>query len=80
MKKNKYIYRLIHWSLTVFTIIYIITGFGITNYQIVTPMTLGFLSKPLCFTLHTLLIYPFIILIFLHIFLTLFRKRLIHHE
>jgi len=74
MNTKRKLMILVHWVFTVFTIIYILTGFGITNYQIITPMTFGFLSKASSLQLHTTLIYPFILLFTLHILLTTYKK------
>lgn len=49
-------------------ILYIITGFGITQYQIVEKLTLGLLSKPLSFKIHSYLIYPFILFLAIHLY------------
>ena len=74
MKKT--IKKLIHWSLTFFIIIYIITGFGITEYRTIQTISFGLITKPSAFYLHTILIYPFIILLVLHILLTLNIKKI----
>jgi hypothetical protein len=59
----------IHWLLTAVVIIYLITGFGITEYRIVEPLTLGLLTKSLAHKIHTNAEIPFIILLILHIWL-----------
>ena len=59
----------IHWLLTVVVIIYLITGFGITEYRIVEPLTFGLLTKSLAHKIHMNLEIPFIILLILHIWL-----------
>jgi thiosulfate reductase cytochrome b subunit len=48
-------------------ILYIITGFGITQYRIVEKLTFGLLSKSLSFKLHLWLIYPLIIFLLVHL-------------
>ncbi len=57
----------IHWLLTVVAIIYLITGFGITEYRIVESLTFGLLTKSLAHRIHIDLEIPFIILLVLHI-------------
>jgi hypothetical protein len=57
----------IHWLLTVVVIIYLITGFGITEYRIVESLTFGLLTKSLAHKIHINLEIPFIILLVLHI-------------
>ena len=59
----------IHWLLTALVIIYLITGFGITEYRIVDPLTFGLLTKSLAHKIHINLEIPFIILLILHIWL-----------
>jgi hypothetical protein len=59
----------IHWLLTVLVIIYLITGFGITEYRIVEPLTFGLLTKSLAQKIHINLEIPLIILLILHIWL-----------
>jgi hypothetical protein len=59
----------IHWLLTAVAILYLITGFGITEYRIVERLTFGLLAKSLAHQIHIGLVIPFIILLILHIFL-----------
>jgi hypothetical protein len=59
----------IHWLLTVVVIIYLITGFGITEYRIVEPLTFGLLTKSMAQKIHINLEIPFIVLLILHIWL-----------
>jgi hypothetical protein len=74
MNLLRIIKTLTHVLLTSIIILFIITGFGITNYQIIESLTLGGLSKPLSFQIHTNLIIPLIILLVLHIIFTLGKK------
>jgi hypothetical protein len=64
----------IHLLLILIIILFIVTGFGITNFRIIESLTLGLLSKPVSYQLHTSLIIPFIILLTLHIVLSLSKK------
>jgi ABC-type methionine transport system permease subunit len=50
-------------------IIYLITGFGITEYRIVEPLTFGLLTRSLAHKIHINIAIPFIILLILHIWL-----------
>jgi cytochrome b subunit of formate dehydrogenase len=59
----------IHWLLTAVVIIYLITGFGITEYRIFERLTFGLMTKSLAHQIHINLVIPFIILLILHIFL-----------
>jgi hypothetical protein len=67
MTNQQRIMGTIHWLLTVLVIIYLITGFGITEYRIVEPLTFGLLTKSLAHKIHINLEIPFIILLILHI-------------
>jgi hypothetical protein len=63
--------KIVHWSLVVLTAAYLVTGFGITHYQLVEKLTLGLLTKNLAFQLHLALTWPFIALLALHVYFTL---------
>jgi hypothetical protein len=65
---------LTHVLLTVVIIIFIFTGFGISNYQIIESLTGGTLSKLTSFQIHSNLIIPLIILLLLHIAFTIGKK------
>jgi cytochrome b subunit of formate dehydrogenase len=69
--------KIIRWLLLVITILLIVSGFGIVNYQIVGTLTLGILTKPLAFRLHNWLAWPFVILLFLHTvsYVKIFRRN-----
>ena len=69
--------RAIHWLLAIIAVLFLISGFGITEFRVVETLTFGLLSKSLAFKIHDALWTPFIILLGLHIFLSLFlRSRL----
>lgn len=65
---------LTHVLLTIVIIIFIVTGFGISNYQIIESLTGGTLSKPISFQIHSNLIIPLIILLIFHISITVGKK------
>ena len=65
---------LIHALLTIVSILFIITGFGISNYQIIDPLTGGTISKLTSFQIHSNLILPFIVLLIAHIGFTIGKK------
>ncbi len=74
MTNQRLVKGTIHWLLTVVVIVYLITGFGITEYSIVESLTFGLLAKSLAHKIHMNLEIPFIILLILHIwFLPLLR-------
>jgi len=57
------------WILLGVTILYLLSGFGITNPGIVGPLTAGIMGKALAFRIHNLLWIPFIALLALHVML-----------
>jgi len=67
--------RIIHWSLLIVTVIYFITGFGISEFRTVEALSFGLLTKSLAFKMHNSLWIPFIVLLVLHIVFALIRKR-----
>ena len=67
--------RITHLLLIVVTVLLLITGFGITEFRIVEPLTFGLLTKSLAFKIHNNLWIPFTVLLGLHIFLSLFKTR-----
>ncbi len=74
MKILHIIKTLTHVLLTVVIIIVIITGFGISNYQIIESLTGGTLSKLTSFQIHSNLIIPLIVLLVVHIAFTVGKK------
>jgi len=75
LARQKLFKSIIHWLLTFLVIVYVVTGFGITEFRTVEALTLGLLTKNLAFKIHNNLWIPFIILLGLHIFLSLIRRR-----
>ncbi|MCX6699809.1 MAG: hypothetical protein NTV68_07770 [Methanomicrobiales archaeon] len=67
--KDREVKRLVIWLLGGVTIVFLLTGFGITAPDLVTPLTLGVLPKSVAYRLHTYLWGPFLILLLLHIYL-----------
>ena len=57
----------VHWSLLVLTVLYLVSGLGITQYRIIEAVTLGLLTKNLAFRIHDVLLIPFFALLCLHI-------------
>ena len=67
--------KIIHWGLLIIIIIFIITGFGIARYRIIEAMTFGLLSKPVSYQIHSYLVIPLVIFLYLHVFLTWKKKE-----
>jgi len=59
--------KIVDWTLYAVTIVYILTGLGITQYRIIERLTLGLLSKSLSFYIHENLLVPFLTLLSIHI-------------
>jgi thiosulfate reductase cytochrome b subunit len=72
LDKSKVIVR---WILFALAIVYIITGFGITQYQVVEKITLGLLTKALAQKIHFYLLIPFLILLIMHIYLSVMIRK-----
>jgi cytochrome b561 len=66
--------RTIHWLLLVVTVLFLITGFGISEFRVVETITLGWLSKSWALRLHDNLWIPFVALLVLHLCLPLVFK------
>jgi hypothetical protein len=67
--------QVFHLLFTVTTIIFLISGYGVSEYRLLEMITLGLLSKPLAFRIHSSLGLPFITLLVTHIYLIQMRKR-----
>jgi hypothetical protein len=55
------------WALFGMTLVYVLTGFGITQFRVIEPLTFGLLSKNLSLRLHESLLAPFLLLLSLHV-------------
>ena len=60
--------KIIKWSLLVATVLFLVSGFGITHFRVVETVTFGLLTKPLAFKIHEYLWIPFLVLLIGHIF------------
>ena len=67
--------KVVHWLIVAVIFLYGITGYGITQFRIVEPATLGLLAKPLAFMIHDNLMIPFLVLVALHIYQVVVKKR-----
>ncbi len=65
--------KVLDWILFGMTLVYLLTGLGITQFRIIEDLTFGLLSKNLSFRLHEALLAPFPILLSLHVFYRLTR-------
>ncbi|MBN2334302.1 hypothetical protein JXL21_02000 [Candidatus Bathyarchaeota archaeon] len=60
--------RQVHFLLTVATALFVVSGLGISEFRLIETLTLGLLTKTRSFWLHSVLLYPFTALLFLHIY------------
>jgi thiosulfate reductase cytochrome b subunit len=67
--------KLAHWLLLVVTVVYLLTGLGITQYRIMESLTFGLLNKSLSFNIHDNLLMPFVVLLILHIIFSIASHR-----
>jgi len=67
--------KIIQWLLLATAVLFLLTGFGITEFRVVETITFGWLSKSWAFKLHENLWIPFVILLVLHICLPFVFKR-----
>ncbi len=72
MEMNKETLRMaVHYLFVLATVIMVVSGFGISNDQQITPWTAGILNKEESFDLHMLLVWPFVVLLVLHVYLVI---------
>ena len=64
-----------HWTFAVVAVIFLISGFGITEFRIVETLTFGLLTKSLAFKIHEVIWIPFVVLLVLHSYQGLSRKK-----
>ena len=73
--KQRLFSKIVQWLLFSVAIVYLITGFGITEYRTVESLTFGLLTRNVAFRIHEGLWIPFLILVVLHIGLRLILKK-----
>ena len=78
---------LVRWLLFITVLLYVLSGYGISNPGVVESMTFGLITKSVALSIHSNLIAPFAMLILLHIlpfFIRLFQrimhKSLVKHN
>ena len=67
--------RAIAWMLLAVTLLFLLSGWGISQFQTVTPLTGGLLGKATSFQVHEWLWIPFGVLLLVHVYLGMFRKK-----
>ena len=68
--------RIIQWLLLAVAVVFLITGLGITDYQIVEWLSFGLITKPLAHRIHTepSLWIALVVLLVVHIVLPLVKR------
>jgi cytochrome b subunit of formate dehydrogenase len=72
---NRLVIKIVHWSLAVVAILFLISGFGISEFRVVETVTFGLLTKNLAFRMHEVLWIPFVVLLILHIYQSIRWKK-----
>ncbi len=67
---KKTLKKTVHLILIILVAMVIVSGLGISYYQIINTITIGFLSKDLAFRIHTLIFVPFLIVLLIHSFMS----------
>jgi thiosulfate reductase cytochrome b subunit len=67
--------KIVYWTLLALLFLYVISGFGILYSWIIEPITFGLLTKAFSYELHNYLLVPFVIVLLIHIFLVLRKKK-----
>jgi hypothetical protein len=68
---------LVRWLLFATVLLFVLSGYGISEPKTVESLTFGLITKSVAFSIHDNLIIPFTLLIFLHIlpfFIRLFQR------
>jgi thiosulfate reductase cytochrome b subunit len=68
-------YRAVHWLLMAVVILFLATGFGISEFRTVERLTLGLLTKQLAFRIHFELWLPLVVLLVMHVYLVFSRRK-----
>ncbi len=65
----RYVRGILHWLLAAMAVVLLITGLGITEYQIIEYLTFGWLGKALSHQIHTSpwLWVSFLVVLALHV-------------
>jgi hypothetical protein len=75
MPPTRRLRRGLSFALAAISLLFLATGFGITEPRLVEMLSLGILTKSVSFRIHSLLWGPFLILLVLHVSLAGVRTR-----
>lgn len=71
LRRFKRLRRFIHWLIAVALVVYVVTGFGITEFRTMEAWTLGLMGKATAMQIHNSLEWPFAVLLAIHILVSL---------
>ena len=73
---------LVKWLLFVTVLLYILSGYGISEPRAIESLTFGLITKQVAFSIHNNLIIPFALLMFFHIlpFFSRWFRRISHRN
>jgi cytochrome b subunit of formate dehydrogenase len=66
--------KIVHWTLLIIIVLYVISGLGIVYNNITELITFGLLTKIIAYDIHIYLLIPFLIILAAHIFFALNKK------
>jgi thiosulfate reductase cytochrome b subunit len=64
----------VRWGLFALAFLLVLSGLGITEYKIITPLTFGLLGKAVSLKLHDILWIPFAVFLAAHIVLSVIGR------
>lgn len=67
--------KAVAWCLLAVTLLFLLTGFGISNSSLVTPLTLGVMGKAVSFKIHEVIWIPFALFLAAHLLLNYAVRR-----
>lgn len=67
--------EIVHFLLTIATALFLVSGLGISDFILMERITFGLLTKSRSFWIHDNLLYPFTLLLFLHVYFTVMKRR-----
>lgn len=71
----KILKKTVHWLLVLVIAAYVLSGYGITDWQTLEPLTLGLMGKARAMQIHDdILIVPLVALIAVHLYLMIFAR------
>ena len=76
MRFQSLVRRTVRWLLLVAILMYVVSGFGITESRTVESLTSGLLTKPAAFEIHNSLLIPFLVLLIVHTCYPLLAKAI----